>query len=103
MANPYLLASALLMAFDDGLTRKLDPGEPESRNIYKAMKEGKDVKKLPMTLGEALDRLADDEVIKRAMPDEMYRVFTHYKGYEWARFNATVTEWDVQRYLDCMP
>ena len=29
------------------------------------------------------------------MPDEMYRVFTHYKGDEWARFNATVTEWDV--------
>ena len=103
MVNPYLLASALLMAFDDGLTRKLDPGEPESRNIYQAMKEGKDVKKLPMTLGEALDRLADDEVIQPAMPNEMYRVFTHYKGDEWARFNATVTEWDVQNYLDCLP
>jgi glutamine synthetase len=37
------------------------------------------------------------------MPDEMYRVFTHYKGDEWARFNATVTEWDVERYLDCLP
>ena len=103
MVNPYLLASGLLMAFDDGLTRKLDPGEPESRNIYEAMKEGKQVKKLPLTLGEALERLGDDEVIRRAMPDEMYRVFTHYKGDEWARFNATVTEWDVERYLDCLP
>ena len=103
MVNPYMLASGLLMAFDDGLNRKLDPGEPESRNIYAAMKEGKQVKKLPMTLGDALERLADDEVIKRAMPDEMYRVFTHYKGDEWARFNATVTEWDVARYLDCLP
>ncbi len=103
MVNPYLLASGLLAAFDDGLTRKLDPGEPESRNIYQAMKEGKDVKKLPLTLGEALERLADDEVIKSAMPGEMYRVFTHYKGDEWARFNASVTEWDVERYLDCLP
>ncbi|MEK0083246.1 glutamine synthetase family protein [Geminicoccaceae bacterium SYSU G07066] len=103
MVNPYLLASALLMAFDDGLERRLDPGEPESRNIYQAMKEGKDVKKLPLTLGEALERLAEDEVIRRALPDEMFRVFMHYKGDEWARFNATVTEWDVQRYLDCLP
>jgi glutamine synthetase len=103
MVNPYLLASALLMAFDDGLNRKLDPGEPESRNIYQAMKEGKQVKKLPLTLGEALERLDEDEVIKSAMPDEMYKVFTHYKGDEWARFNATVTEWDVERYLDCLP
>src|SRR5208337_383224 len=101
--NPYLLASALLMAFDDGLTRRLDPGEPESRNIYQAIKEGKDVKKLPLTLGEALVCLAEDEVIKSALPDEMYRVFSHYKGDEWARFNATVTEWDVERYLDCLP
>lgn len=103
MVNPYLLASALLMAFDDGLTNKLDPGEPESRNIYEAMKHGKNVKKLPLTLGEALERLSEDEQIKKALPDEMYRVFMHYKGDEWARFNATVTEWDVERYLDCLP
>lgn len=103
MVNPYILASAILMAFDDGLARNLDPGEPESRNIYQAMKEGKAVKKLPLTLGEALERLDDDEIIKTAMPGEMYRVYTHYKGDEWARFNAQVTSWDVERYLDCLP
>ena len=50
------MAAALLKAFDDGLNRKLDPGEPEERNIYQAMEAGKQVKKLPMTLGDALDR-----------------------------------------------
>ena len=63
----------------------------------------KDVKRLPMTLGEALDALAADEVIKSAMPDEMYRVYEHYKRDEWARFNATVTEWDLDTYMDCLP
>src|ERR671939_262266 len=29
MVNPYLMASALLQAFDDGIRRQLDPGEPE--------------------------------------------------------------------------
>jgi glutamine synthetase len=103
MVNPYLLAAGLLMAFDDGLERKLDPGEPESRNIYVALAAGKEVDKLPLTLGEALHRLEHDAVIRQALPDEMYRVFMHYKGDEWEKFLATVTEWDVRTYLDCLP
>src|SRR5262249_17929935 len=103
MVNPYLMAAALLQAFDDGIRRKLDPGEPEQRNIYEAMEQGKQVRRLPMSLGEALDKLEQDEVIRAALPDEMYRVFMHYKRDEWERFLATVTEWDLETYLDCLP
>ncbi len=103
MVNPYLMGAALLKAFDDGIANNLDPGEPEERNIYEAIKEGKDVQRLPMSLGEALEALDQDEVIKSAMPGEMYRVFTHYKNDEWERFNHTVTSWDVETYLDYLP
>ncbi|MGH7535744.1 MAG: glutamine synthetase, partial [Gemmatimonadales bacterium] len=101
--NPYLMAAALLMAFDDGIRNQLDPGEPEERNIYQAMEAGKIVKKLPMSLGEALAALEKDEVIKAALPDEMYRVFLHYKRDEWEKYMATVTDWDVATYLDYLP
>ena len=103
MVNPYLMGGALLKAFDDGITNDLDPGEAEERNIYEAIDAGKQVKKLPMTLGDALQKLADDEVIKSSMPDEMYKVFQHYKNDEWERFNHTVTDWDLETYLDCLP
>ncbi len=103
MVNPYLLAAALLKVFDDGMARKLDPGEPEERNIYEAMEAGKQVTKLPMSLGEALERLDANEVVKAGLPGEMYRVFTHYKRDEWEKYNATVTEWDLQTYWDCLP
>ena len=103
MVNPYLMGAALLKAFDDGISNDLDPGEAEERNIYQAIEEGKQVKKLPMSLGEALQKLADDEVIKSSMPDEMYRVFHHYKNDEWERFNHTVTDWDLETYIDCLP
>jgi glutamine synthetase len=93
MMNPYLLGAGLLMAFDDGLDNKFDPGEPESRNIYEAIGGGKEVHKLPLTLGDALHRLENDPVIRQALPDEMYRVFMHYKRDEWEKFLATVTEW----------
>ena len=98
-----LMAAALLKAFDDGITRKLDPGEPEQRNIYKAIDAGKQVKKLPMNLGAALDALNEDKVVKQALPGEMLRVFNHYKYDEWERFMATSTEWDQRMYLDYLP
>jgi glutamine synthetase len=101
--NPYLSLAGLITAMRDGIERKLDPGEPEERNIYEAMEAGKEVKQIPMTFGEALDALEQDEVIQSALPGDMYRVFMHYKRDEWERHCATVTEWDVQEYLDVLP
>ncbi len=101
--NPYLSFAGLLKAMEDGIVNKIDPGPPEERNIYEAMEQGKDVSKIPLNLGEALEALDDDEVIKSALPDEMYKVFHHYKIDEWERFLATVTEWDVNEYLDILP
>ncbi len=103
MVNPYLMAGAVLQAFDDGILKNMDPGEPENRNIYEAISKGKKVRKLPLSLGEALDRLEEDEVIASSMPDEMLKVFLHYKRDEWERFMGTVTEWDLDTYWDCLP
>jgi glutamine synthetase len=102
--NPYLLAGGLLKAMDDGIVRKLDPGAAEQRNIYEVMNEIKTTyTKLPVSLGEALEAFDQDDVVTSALPDEMYKVFMHYKGDEWDKFLATVTEWDMERYLDCLP
>ena len=103
MVNPYLMGSTILAAFEDGIVNKADPGEPEERNIYEAMEEGKKVKKLPMSLGEALTALEKDKVIRAALPDEMYKVFHEYKSDEWETFMATVTDWDTDTYMDCLP
>ena len=103
MVNPYLMAGAILKAADDGIRRDLDPGPPEERNIYQAMEEGKQVRRLPMTLGDALKALAEDEVIRSALPGEMYRLYDEYKRDEWERFNHTVTDWDLKTYIDCLP
>ncbi len=101
--NPYLSMAVLIKAMEDGIERQLDPGEPEERNIYEAMEAGKEVKKIPMTFGDALDALDADEVVRSALPDEMYTVFRHYKRDEWERYCATVTNWDVEEYLDVLP
>jgi len=101
--NPYLSFAALLKAMKDGIDRSLDPGEPEERNIYEAIAGGKDVRKVPHNLGDALNALEADPLIQEAMPDEMYKVFMHYKRDEWNRFQATVSDWDIETYLDVLP
>lgn len=103
MVNPYLMAGAIIQAADDGISNNLDPGAPEERNIYQAMEAGKQVRRLPMTLGAALEALSRDEVVKSAMPGEMYRLYHEYKTDEWERFNHTVSTWDLETYLDCLP
>jgi glutamine synthetase len=103
MVNPYLMAATILKAADDGIRNKIDPGKPEERNIYAAMEAGKQVKKLPMTLGDALEALKKDEIIKSALPGEMHRLYDEYKRDEWERFLHTATEWDVKMYMDCLP
>jgi len=103
MVNPYLMAGAILKAAEDGIRNKIDPGKPEERNIYAAMEAGKQVKKLPMTLGDSLEALKKDDVIKSAMPGEMHRLFDEYKRDEWERFLHTSTEWDIDTYMNCLP
>jgi glutamine synthetase len=103
MVNPYLMAAGILKAADDGIRNKIDPGKPEERNIYAAMEAGKQVRKLPMTLGDALEALRNDEIIKSALPGEMHRLYDEYKRDEWERFLHTSTEWDLKMYMDCLP
>jgi glutamine synthetase len=103
MVNPYLMAAGLMQACDDGLTNAIPCGKPEERNIYAAMEAGKLVRKLPMTLGDALAALERDEVVRSAMPGEMYRLYHEYKTDEWERFLHTVSDFDQETYLDCLP
>ena len=67
------------------------------------MNQGKNFYNLTHTLGDAIKCVEKDEVVKSALPDEMYRVFMHYKNDEWEKFLSSVTEWDLETYLDVLP
>ena len=101
--NPYLTQAALLKAGLDGVKRKLDPGPPQQRNVYDVLAEGVDIPRVPEHLGEALAALAEDEVVKSALPGRLYDVYMHYKRDEWERHCSEVTDWDVKEYLDVLP
>jgi glutamine synthetase len=59
--NGYLAFAAMLMAGLDGVQKKMDPGAPLDKNIYKLTPEElRDVGRAPASLDEALKALSDD-------------------------------------------
>jgi glutamine synthetase len=60
-ANPYLAFSALMMAGLDGITNRIDPGEPLDKDIYDLPPEElANVPSTPGSLEEAIRALAND-------------------------------------------
>jgi glutamine synthetase len=100
--NPYLATAAVIAAGLNGIEKELDPGEPYNVNLYDFTDEelkAKGIATLPQSLKEAIDALADDEVIKNALgvlADE----FIDLKRMEWVEYMRHVSQWEVERYLE---
>ncbi len=60
----------------------------------------KSIKELPGTLGEALDELEKDEVIREALGDHVFSHFVDAKRLEWDEYRTQVSDWEVERYLE---
>jgi glutamine synthetase len=104
--NPYLAATAILAAGLDGIENKLDPGEPNSENLYGVPFEeltARGLQTLPSNLLEATNELERDEVLRRALGrgrDEDYvDYFIRVKREEWRRYHEQVTPWELREYL----
>ena len=72
-------------------------------DIFYTHVEGEAIARIPTTLSDALDALAEDEVIKSALPGDLHGIYDWYKRDEWNRFIWQVSDWDVKTYLDCLP
>ncbi len=103
-ANPYLAFAAMLAAALDGIERNLPCPPPMNNvNIYHLTEEeraARGIASLPASLGEALDELDRDEVLKAALGEKVYEAFTRAKRAEVDEFRTRVTDWEVERYLE---
>src|SRR5439155_9606379 len=97
-ANPYLACAVMLAAGLDGIERKIDPGPPNSANLYEVPEEELRRRKidfLPTTLAEALECLAVDEVVQEALGAEYARYYIGVKRKEWQEYHRSVSPWEV--------
>ena len=104
--NPYLAATAVLAAGLDGIEDRLDPGEPNSENLYTSSYDdlrSRGLETLPANLLEATHELKYNEVMRAAFGrgrDEDYvDYFIEVKRAEWDRCHEQVTPWEIREYL----
>ncbi len=103
--NPYLAFAVMLEAGLDGIRNQLTPPAPVSDDVYEyspAELTEHGIDTLPGTLGDALEALAADPVIRAALGDHVYKVFHRAKSSEWDEYRIQVTEWERERYLDAL-
>ena len=60
----------------------------------------KGIRELPGTLGEAIDELENDPVIRDALGDHVLSHFVEAKRAEWDAYRTQVTRWELDRYLE---
>ena len=100
--NPYLAFACMLSAGMDGVEKKMKPPDAVEENVYGFSDEKLDemhIATLPTTIGEAVDELEKDEVLRNTMGDDLTNHFIQAKRQEWREFLMQVTNWEVERYL----
>jgi glutamine synthetase len=100
--NFYLAAALVLAAGLDGIRRDLEPGAPVNVDTYQVGEKelaGQGVRRLPWTLGEAIEAFERSEFVRKVLGPELHTSYAEYKRAEWQEYNTVVTEWEQARYL----
>jgi glutamine synthetase len=92
-ANPYLYIASQAISGADGLRRRLEPGPP-TVDPYGARATG-----LPRSLGEALDRLEADAVLRDTLGAEVTAWYIAIKRSEFDRYLRHVSDWEQREYF----
>ncbi|MEM7176319.1 MAG: type III glutamate--ammonia ligase [Pseudomonadota bacterium] len=100
--NPYLGAAMCLAAGLEGIEEGLDPGDPNTENMYliseRELKRRK-ISMLPRTLEEAVAAFKKDPLSKAVFGEAMFASWTEYKDQEWMSYLNHVSDWERERYL----
>jgi glutamine synthetase len=104
--NPYLAATAVLAAGLDGIENQIDPGEPNSDNLYAFSFDelrGRGLETLPTNLLIATTELERDDVLRKALgrgrDEDYFDYYIRVKRDEWSRYHEQVTPWEIREYL----
>ncbi len=101
--NPYLAFAAMLAAGIDGIENQTPLPEPVEENLYHFTDEDlkrRNVPTLPATLGEAVDEMEKDPIIRQALGDHVFDRLTEAQRAEWGEFRRHVSQWERDRYLE---
>lgn len=101
-ANPYLALAVCLAAGLDGIRNQITPPPMADANIFamtEAERKEKKIERLPATLMEAVKELRKDAYISDVLGEHVMRRFVQAKTEEWEEYSASISAWEIERYL----
>jgi glutamine synthetase len=101
-ANPYLALGALIISGLDGVRRKIEPGPPAEQDPAKMSEEDRqrsEITDLPLSLGEALHQLHQDELLVDAMESLLSRCYFAIKESEVRAFDAHDEAFEIRNHF----
>ncbi len=101
--NPYLAFAVLLKAGLEGIKQNLKLEAPVEEDVYhfddKKLEE-KNIDVLPYSLWEAIKYLKKDDMLKSFLGEETWSKYIEAKTKEWDDYRISVSEWEINRYLE---
>lgn len=96
-ANPYLSIAAALASGLYGIAHRLPLDQAA---ISGANRGAEQVARLPRTLAEATEALGRSDLARELLGETFVQHFVETRQWEVRRFNQTVTDWELARYLE---
>ncbi|HEX2185971.1 MAG TPA: glutamine synthetase, partial [Chloroflexota bacterium] len=100
--NPYLAFACVLAAGLKGIEEGYELPPEAAANLYtmtpeELMAEG--ITGLPGSLSEALAEMERSELVADTLGEHVFEWFLRNKRAEWADYKASVSQWELDRYL----
>ena len=96
-ANPYLAIAAALASGLYGIKHKLALNDAPVLGIESG---AENTARLPRSLAEATDLLAKSDLARELLGEQFVQHFVETRQWEVRRFNQTITDWELRRYLE---
>lgn len=98
--NLYLATAGILAAGLDGIKNQADPGQRIDENLFARGDEFPNLQTLPHNLYEAMTALKQDPLLMDMMGELGAKTFLEMKAKEWDAFNAQITDWEMNQYVN---
>ncbi len=105
VANPYLAFAVMLGAGLKGVEEGLKLMPEANNNIFKMSADelkAAGIKTLPGDLGEAISLFEHSQLMKDVLGEHIHTFFVENKKAEWAEYSASVSQWELDKYLEVL-
>ncbi len=82
---------------------RIDPGAPSHDNLYEVPwgeLQARGIGHLPPTLQAAVEAMSQDEVVRNSLGADYADYYIQVKTEEWESYHNSVSQWELDRYLN---